>query len=316
MTAVAQPISPLLAEVRAGLSRTPKELSPKLFYDRRGSQLFDEITRLPEYYLTRAERALLATRLPSRIARLRPLALVELGAGSADKTRILLTAMADARPAVTYVPIDVSAEFLHDAARRLRTELPRVSVQPVVGDIERPLMLPRALPRPALFAFLGSTIGNFDLPDAVALLRRVRDVMHPGDRLLLGADLRKDARTLEAAYNDAAGVTAEFNRNALRVLNRELGARFDPASFAHRAFYDAVHHRIEMHLVARRAHVVPIPGIGRVAFETGETIRTEISCKYDRGSLAALFAAAGLATDEWIAADDGAYALILGSRCP
>ncbi|HEX7941381.1 MAG TPA: L-histidine N(alpha)-methyltransferase, partial [Gemmatimonadaceae bacterium] len=242
--------SPMLADVRHGLSRPQKELPPKYFYDHRGSELFEEITRLPEYYLTRTERQMLAALAPGLIASMRPRTLVELGAGSAEKTRILLDAMcraADVRH--TYVPVDVSAEFLEATAARLREAYPPLEVAPVVADISTDLLLP-ALRHPVLHVFLGSTIGNFDQPSAVRLLRRIRAAMRDGDRLLLGADLRKPVGRIEAAYNDARGVTAEFNRNVLRVLNREIGADFDVDAFRHRAFYDRERHRIEMHLVA------------------------------------------------------------------
>ena len=308
--------SPMLAEVRAGLARAQKELSPKYFYDHRGSRLFEEITRLPEYYLTRAERSLLAAWAPRLAERLRPRTLVELGAGSAEKTRLLLDAMRRAGGADgAYVPIDVSAEFLAETAARLRAEYPRLRVTPAVADVTERLELPRPLARPALFAFLGSTIGNFTHDEAVALLRRVRAEMRPpaGDRFLLGVDLRKDVGVIEAAYNDARGVTAEFNRNVLCVLNRELGAGFDPALFAHRAFYAGAEHRIEMHLVAARAHDVDVPGIGAVHFRAGESIRTEISCKYDRPSVAALLAASGLALELWITDDAATFALVLAT---
>lgn len=314
MTAAAiRPQSPLLDEVRDGLSRPQKELSPTLFYDRRGSELFEEITQLPEYYLTRTERALLASRMPPVIARLRPRTLVELGAGSAAKTRLLLDAMRASGEPATYVPVDVSAEFLRETALALGTELPGLRVVPVVADISAGFGLPRAMPRPVLFAFLGSTIGNFDDDAAIALLRRVRESMCPGDHFLLGVDLRKDVHVIEAAYNDASGVTAEFNRNVLRVLNRELGADFDERDFAHRAWYNRVAHRIEMHLIARRTLDVHIPHVGTVPFRAGESIRTEISCKYDGESVQRLFHEAGLILDEWIANEDPAYALAIGS---
>lgn len=311
--AAARPLSPLGDDVRAGLSRQQKELSPTLFYDRRGSELFEAITRLPEYYLTRTERLLLATQMPPVIARLAPRTLVELGAGSAAKTRLLLSAMQAPGGHITYVPIDVSADFLSETASRLGAELPGLRVVPVVADIAVGLGLPRGLPRPVLFAFLGSTIGNFDAHAAVALLRRVRDAMCPGDHFLLGVDLQKDARVIEAAYNDAAGVTAEFNRNVLYVLNRELGADFDPDAFEHRARYNTLAHRIEMHLVARRAFDVHIPQVGRVSFRAGESIRTEISCKYDRESVQRLFTAARLVLAEWVSNDEPAYALAIGA---
>jgi L-histidine N-alpha-methyltransferase len=288
----------MLAEVAAGLTAPQKELPPKYFYDRRGSELFEKITRLPEYYLTRAERALLEGWMPRLIPSLGTRALVELGAGSAEKTHLILDAMRAAGGEV-YVPIDVSAVFLRETAERLRRKYPGLMVMPAVADISEELDLPRDLPRPALFVFLGSTIGNFYPPAAIRLLARVRAAMRLGDRFLLGADLRKDPAIIEAAYNDAAGVTAEFNRNMLRVLNHELAAEFDPEGFEHRAFYDREAHRIEMHLVARSAHSVSIPGIGEVSFAEGESIRTEISCKHDLPSLLSLFSAAGLGLETW-----------------
>jgi len=305
--------APMLAEVRAGLTRAQKELSPKYFYDHRGSELFDEITRLPEYYPTRTERALLATRGREIVRQLAPLAIVELGAGNADKTRLLLDAQRDAVAHPVYVPIDVSASFLASSAEQLRDEFSTLRVMPVVGDIEDDLHLP-ALRRPAMFAFLGSTIGNFDYPEAAALLRRVRRVMQSGDRFLLGADLRKDPHVIEAAYNDSRGVTAEFNRNMLRVLNRELGANFDIESFAHHAFYDRDLGRIEMHLVSDGAQRVHIPGAGTFDFEHGETVRTEISCKYDRPTIERLLDAGGLELERWDTDPATTYALVLARR--
>lgn len=317
MTAAAvRPPSPLIDEVRDGLSRAQKELSPTLFYDRRGSELFEEITQVAEYYLTRTERALLATRMPPVIEQLAPRTLVELGAGSAAKTRLLLDAMRAGGEAAAYVPVDVSAEFLRESAVKLGSELPGLRVVPVVADISAGLDLPRAMPRPVLFAFLGSTIGNFDEPAAIALLRSVRDAMCPGDHFLLGVDLQKDSRVIEAAYNDSSGVTAAFNANVLRVLNRELGADFDVRDFFHRAWYNREAHRVEMHLVARRALDVHIPHIGRVPFRAGESIRTEISCKYDRASVQCMFDDAELVLDAWIASEDPAYALAMASRGP
>ena len=312
-TAAARANPRMLAEVAAGLSAPQKELPPKYFYDHRGSELFEEITRLPEYYLTRAERALLARWMPRLTTVLGPRTLVELGAGSADKSRIILDAMRAAGSAERYVPIDVSAAFLAETAERVRREYPGLVVTPAVADISEELNLPRGMASPVLFAFLGSTIGNFYPPAAIRLLGRVRAAMHPGDRFLMGADLRKDPALIEAAYNDARGVTAEFNRNMLRVLDHELGADFDPDAFAHRAFYEPEAHRIEMHLVATRAQMVRIPGVGVVRFEAGESIRTEISCKYDVPSLAALFAAAGLRLESWQTDPDNRFALVVGA---
>jgi L-histidine N-alpha-methyltransferase len=294
----------MIDDVREGLGRRQKELPPKYFYDERGSELFEKITRLPEYYLTRSERSLLEEHARSLVDSLRPRTLVELGAGSAAKTRILLDAMRDAGCGEQYVPVDVSEDFLAETARQLRTEYPTLRVTPAVADISTSLGLPDHLPRPVLFAFLGSTVGNFDAPSARALLGRIRRMMRPFDRLLLGADLRKKRRVVEAAYNDGRGVTAAFNRNMLRVLNRELGSDFDVASFAHRAFYSADRHRIEMHLVSARDQLVHIPQVGDVHVTKGETIRTEISCKYDRASVRRLLRAANLRLEQWMTDED------------
>ncbi|HEX3157827.1 MAG TPA: L-histidine N(alpha)-methyltransferase [Gemmatimonadaceae bacterium] len=304
------------AEVRAGLARRQKELPAKYFYDARGSALFERITQLPEYYLTRAERALLVRWAPAWMCRLRCRSLVELGAGSAIKTRVILDAMQAAGGGRAYVPVDVSAEFLDASAAELRADYPGVRIAPVVADFTAGVPLPADLPGPVLVAFLGSTLGNFDDAGAVALLARVAQAMTAADHLLLGVDLEKDTATLEAAYNDVSGVTAEFNRNMLRVLNRELGADFDVAAFRHRAFFDRARHRIEMHLVADRAMSVRVPGVGDVRFAAGESVRTEISTKYDRARVSALLGAAGLAMDEWEGDEAGQYALLLARLAP
>jgi L-histidine N-alpha-methyltransferase len=303
----------MLAEVTAGLSAPQKELPPKYFYDHRGSELFEEITKLPEYYPTRTERGLLTDWMPSLIPQLGTRALVELGAGSAEKSRIILSAMQSAGTACLYVPIDVSASFLNQTAGKLRREYPGLAVEPVVADITEELERPRGLPHPALYAFLGGTIGNFYPPAAIRLLSRVRTALTPRDRFLLGVDLRKDVSRIEAAYNDSQGVTAAFNRNMLLVLNHELGADFDASAFEHRAFYEPLTHRIEMHLVSSSAQKVRIPGIGLVTFAAGETIRTEISCKHDRGSVAELFLAAGLRIEIWKPDPEALFALVVGS---
>jgi L-histidine N-alpha-methyltransferase len=294
--------SGVIAEVWDGLHREPKELSPKYFYDQRGSELFEEITRLPEYYLTRAERGLLHAVAPTLVAT----TLVELGAGNAEKTRILLDAMSGL---TTYVPVDVSATFLADTAEQLRAEYPRLRVSPIVADITHGA--PAAPARPALYAFLGSTIGNFSDDDAVTLLSRIRARMKGGDRLLLGADLVKDHATLDAAYNDSRGVTADFNRNILYVLGRELGVDFHPELFEHLAFYNAEAGRIEMHLMATRDLCISIPDAGSIYVRHGESIRTEISNKYDRRRLTAILGAAGLRVTMWNVDERHGYALVV-----
>jgi L-histidine N-alpha-methyltransferase len=300
-------------DVAEGLSRPQKELPPRFFYDEHGSRLFEEITRLPEYYLTRTERTLLAAMMPVWVGALKPRALIELGAGSAEKTRLVLDAIAAAAPSAVYVPVDVAAEFLDETARRIGGDYPSIQVVPVVADFTDAFALPGGLPAPALHAFLGSTIGNFAPDDAVSLLRRVRSRMHDGDRFLVGVDLRKDAAVIEAAYNDAAGVTARFNLNMLRVVNAQAGTDFDVDAWEHRAWYNDAEHWIEMHLVSRRDQVVSVPGAAAVSFAAGESIRTEISAKHDRGSVDALFAASGLRVDEWRTDADALYALVLAS---
>jgi L-histidine N-alpha-methyltransferase len=300
-------------EVAEGLSRPVKEISPKYFYDEHGSRLFEEITQLPEYYLSRTERALLTRWMPAWIGGLAPRALVELGAGSAEKTRIVLDAIAAATESAVYVPVDVSADFLDETAERIGAAYPTIDVVPLVADITDAFALPEGLPRPTVHAFLGSTIGNFAPADAVALLRRVRERMADGDRFLMGVDQRKDPATVEAAYNDAQGVTAEFNRNMLRVVNAMTGADFDADAWEHRAFYDRENHWIEMHLVSSVDQAVTLPGAGTFRFAAGESIRTEISAKHDRASVEAMFAAAGLAIERWETDTDGRYALTLAA---
>jgi L-histidine Nalpha-methyltransferase len=244
---------------------------------------------------------------------LRPRTLVELGAGSASKTRAILDAVRAEGSGGTYVPVDISAAFLERTATGLRREYAGLRVVPAVADFSRSLTLSPSLQRPALLVFLGSTIGNFTTAGAVDLLRRIRGAMHTGDRFLLGTDLRKDVAVLEAAYDDSRGVTAEFNLNMLRVLNRDFGADFDVESFHHRAFYDSREHRIEMHLVSARTQSVHLPGFGDVELREGETIRTEISCKYDRQSVMEMFAASGLEMVEWRVDPDGLFALSLAA---
>lgn len=308
----------MLAEVLAGLALPQKELSPKYFYDAHGSALFERITELEEYYPTRTERALLERWMPVWTEELRPAALVELGAGSAAKSRVILDAMQAHAPGGLYVPLDVSGELLHDTAERLRSEYDGLRVEPAVADMVAPLELPVEPPEPTWYALLGSTIGNFDEGQAVRLLARIARRLRPGDRFLMGADLRPGPRKsrdlLERAYNDADGVTAAFNLNVLRVLDRELGANFDLSGFRHHAFYDERFERIEMHLVSTRRQTVTFPGGASVDFERGESLRTEISCKHDRGSVDALYRDAGLEVERWEEDEDALFTLVLGRR--
>jgi L-histidine N-alpha-methyltransferase len=300
----------MVGDVRDGLTASPKQLSPKYFYDERGSELFEEITQLPEYYLTRSERSLLELKIPEIIAAVHPCSLVELGAGSATKTRIILDAMRASGCSECYVPIDVSRDFLEATAMRLKVDYPDVRITPVVSDITEPFDLPPGA-SPTLVVFLGSTIGNFSRDQAVRLLSHIADAMAPSDRFLLGADLVKDEAVINRAYNDSRGVTAAFNLNMLERLNRELKANFPIGEFEHRAFYNREQRRIEMHLVARRALEVVIPEIGKVSLAKGETIRTELSYKYDRPALDDILGAAGLSMEKWMPADDGSFALAL-----
>ena len=313
VTGVRNPV--MLAEVERGLALAQKELPPKYFYDARGSRLFEEITTLEEYYLTRTERGMLLALMPALMRRLGSASLVELGAGSAEKSRIILDAMREAGNLEAYVPVDVSAEFLAQTARRLRMEYPGTRISPAVADISGDMNLP-VFPRPALCAFLGSTIGNFEDEPAVALLKRIATAMQPGDRFLMGADLVKDRAVLEAAYNDSRNVTAQFNLNVLRVLNRELGATFDEATFRHQAFFNPVYSRIEMHLISTTRQAVDIPGIGDILFRDGESIRTEISRKFTRPLLEQMFAEAGLAIEQWETDANDWFALITAVVAP
>jgi L-histidine N-alpha-methyltransferase len=304
----------LAEDVRQGLTARPKSLPPKYFYDAVGSELFDRITRLPEYYLTRVEESLLVAHGPTLMRGLAPADIVELGSGSAAKTRVLFDAHTGAGGIVRYVPIDVDPEGLEDTAARLVKDYPFLSVHAVVGDFERHLA---AVPAPAgrrLVLFLGSTIGNLDPEARHALLAEVRGLLAPGDHFLLGVDLVKDVAILEAAYDDAAGVTAEFNRNILRVVNRGAGGDFDPEAFRHIARYDAAAARIEMHLSPATAQTVHLRRLGlTVEIAPDERIWTESSYKFTRASAAAELAAAGLTVERWLTDADERFALVLAA---
>jgi L-histidine N-alpha-methyltransferase len=288
-------------EVRAGLCAYPKELSPKYFYDERGSVLFERITELPEYYPTRAEREILRGRSAEILATAgAPGTLVELGSGSAAKTRHLLDAMRDGGCLQTYVPVDISEEITHQTAASLVDEYPGLEVRGLVCDFERDLeRIPDGEGR-RMIAFLGGTIGNLYPLERQAFLERVAALLSPGDHLLLGTDLIKDAARLEAAYDDSAGVTAEFNRNVLAVVNRELGGTFDVGAFEHVARWHAQGERIEMLLRSRRAQRVAVCDLRlEAAFAEGEEMRTEWSAKLRREGLETELAAAGFEPLRW-----------------
>lgn len=303
----------LAADVRRGLTATPKWLPPKYFYDDRGSQLFEAICELPEYYLTRTEDALLAAIAGEVIEAAAPTQLVELGSGASRKTRQLLDALVVRAPEPWYVPVDVNETMLRQSAAALRADYPTLGVHAVVADFEHGVPpLPAAARR--LVAYLGSSIGNFVPPADVDLLAAVAARLQPGDGLLLGADLVKATAVLEAAYDDAAGVTAEFNRNVLAVINRELGADFVPDRFAHVARYDAAAAQVEMYLRARETQRVRIAGLDlTIDFAAGETIHTETSRKFTRASITAMLAASGFRLVHWYAAPDDAFALALAT---
>lgn len=289
-----QYLEALRHDVRAGLTGTPKTLPPKYFYDASGSDLFDEITRLPEYYPTRAETAILEQHAAEIAATTRARTLVELGSGTSAKTRLLLTALTAGGTLERFAPFDVDPAVLSDAAVLIRAEYPELAVEPVVGDFEEHLAeLP---PHPQrLVAFLGSTIGNLEPAARAGFLRSVRAALRPEDTFLLGTDLVKDTGRLQRAYDDAAGVTAAFNRNVLNVVNRELGADFDESWFEHVALWSDEDEWIEMHLLSLRDQVVTVADLGlEVGFARGELMRTEISAKFRPDGIARELAAAGL----------------------
>lgn len=306
------PLSGMAADVRAGLTRPFKELSPRYFYDERGSQLFEEITALPEYYPTRCERAILEAESQSICdAANCPAALIELGSGSAAKTRVLLSAMCRMECLQTYCPVDISEEITRETAERIAAEYEDVRVHGLVCDFELDLeRIP--VPGPRVIALLGGTIGNFEPQQRAGFLRRVCNLLGPEDRFLLGTDLVKDAATLEAAYNDPRGVTAEFNRNVLSVLNRELDADFELESFEHVARWDPENLWVDIRLRSLANQVVDVRALEmQVAFGAGEEMRTEISTKFARPGLEAIYAEAGLELTEWWTDPDGLYALSL-----
>ncbi|MGX4688264.1 L-histidine N(alpha)-methyltransferase [Streptomyces sp. JNUCC 63] len=298
----------LRADVLHGLTCDPKSLPPKWFYDAHGSELFERITELPEYYPTRAERGILAGRAAEIAAALPARTLIELGSGSSEKTRYLIDALTGLR---TYVPVDVSDTALEQAGRALAAERPGLHVHALIADFTAGLTLP-GTPGPRLLAFLGGTIGNLLPAERAAFLAQVRALLAPGDALLLGTDLVKDEDVLVRAYDDAAGVTAAFNKNVLNVVNRELGADFEPDAFDHVALWDSGNEWIEMRLRSRTAQTVKVPALDlAVDFAAGEELRTEVSAKFRKEGVKEELAAAGLELARWWTDGEKRFALSL-----
>jgi L-histidine Nalpha-methyltransferase len=311
----------LKADALAGLSGEPKSLPPKWFYDERGSALFEQITALPEYYPTRAERSILRDIAGTIAALTEASTLVELGSGSSEKTRLLLDALRAQGTLRRYVPVDVSESALVAAGAAVAADYPQIDVHAVVSDFDTRLGLDAAgdsagerAEGPQLVAFLGSTIGNMAPADRAKFLARIRDGLRPGDALLLGTDLVKDPAVLVAAYDDAAGVTAAFNKNVLSVLNSELGANFDLGAFEHIAIWDPDEEWIEMRLRSAASQEVRIPAIGLTAkFAIGEEMRTELCAKFRQSGVAAELAAAGLSMRSWWTDPAGRFGLSLST---
>jgi L-histidine Nalpha-methyltransferase len=314
-----EPRAAMGREVRAGLAHAPRSIPSKYFYDRRGSRLFDAICDLPEYYLTRAEASLLARHADGIVARAQATALVEIGSGMARKTGLLVEALCARTASPRYVPFDIAREPIEASARTLLARYPELSVCGLVGDFgcdlsQLPLVAP-ASAGPRLFALLGSTIGNLDGRAAPELVRAVAQLLTERDKFLLGVDLVKDERVLHAAYNDSQGVTAAFNKNVLRVLSRDLDADFDEGAFEHLAFYESELQRIEMHLVSQRRQVATLRKIDlRVELAPGERVRTEISRKFTRASVERMLDLGGMRLEQWLSAEDGAFALCVAGR--
>ncbi|WP_369191374.1 L-histidine N(alpha)-methyltransferase [Streptomyces sp. R08] len=298
----------LRADVLAGLTSTPKTLPPKWFYDAHGSELFEQITELPEYYPTRAEREILVDRAAEIAAATGARTLVELGSGSSDKTRHLLDAFTGL---AVYVPVDVSESALTQAGHALIEERPGLDVHALIADFTGDLTLPET-PGPRLLAFLGGTIGNLLPAERATFFAGLRSLLSPGDALLLGTDLVKDEDVLVRAYDDAAGVTAAFNKNVLTVVDRELGADFDADAFDHVALWDSDHEWIEMRLRSRTDQTVKIPALDlAVEFTAGEELRTEISAKFRKEGVRSELAATGLELTHWWTDHEGRFALSL-----
>jgi L-histidine N-alpha-methyltransferase len=308
-------LAAMAAEVRAGLTRRPlPELPCKYFYDERGSELFERITRLPEYYPTRTETGILAAHAAAIVDAVAPVELAELGSGAGRKIRFFLDAMRDTGRLQRVVLLEINEEFLRDSVRRLQTGYPEARVRGITGDFVHDL--PALGPGGGrLLLFLAGTIGNLHPEALPGFFREAAGVLAPGDGFVVGVDLVKDPARLHAAYNDGAGVTAEFNRNILRVLNARLGADFDPSAFDHHAFYDPQRQWIEMRLRARRRLTARVPAADvTLELDAGAEIRTELSCKYTRETFAARLEDSGLLLERWITDPEQLFASALLRR--
>jgi L-histidine Nalpha-methyltransferase len=306
------PLSGMAADVRAGLTRPFKELSPRYFYDERGSQLFEQITELPEYYPTRCEREILESRgAEIVVAAGEPASLIELGSGSAAKTRVLLDAMQERGCLECYAPVDISEEITRETAELIAAEYDEIQVRGHVCDFE--LDLERVpVKGPRTIALLGGTIGNFSPSQRASFLRRIANLLDEGDHFLLGTDLVKDRAALEAAYDDSQGVTAEFNRNVLSVMNRELGADFELDRFEHVARWDPENLWVDIRLRSLADQEIRVDALGiTVPFAEGEEMRTEISTKFARPGLEAIYREAGLELTDWFTDSEGLFGLSL-----
>lgn len=292
-------------DVRRGLTAAPKSIPPRYFYDPLGSALFGAICNLPEYYVTRAEELILHKQRADIVHTIGgPLRLVELGSGDSRKTRLLIEAALTKQPSLEYLPIDIDASVLEGSADRLLADYSGLTIRAMCTDFSGAADAIRSQPAPrgvkTVVLFLGSTIGNLDEIEAVSIFSAIRGALAPGDALFLGADLKKERKVLEAAYDDALGVTAAFNLNLLQRINRELGGHFKINRFAHLAFFDEAQSRIEMHLAAREAHKVRIDALDLdVSFETGETIHTENSYKYEPKQIETIASRSGFGIRKW-----------------
>jgi len=306
------PFSDIAMDVRKGLTSEPKMLNPKYFYDEEGSKLFDQITRLPEYYPTRTETKILAKESERLISKYRPKAIFELGSGSATKTNMILEPMKRMGILKGIGLLDFNEEFLKESSLNFQINYPDVEIMSVIGDFSKKLVFDPFEHSPTLYLILGSTIGNMNFGESTKFLKRVAEKMNASDYFLLGSDLIKDERILFDAYNDSQDITAEFNRNILKVINDKLGADFDPANFNHEAVYNRSKNRIEMYLISDSYQKVYVKDLDlEIDFEDGDKICTEISRKYDRQKVEAMLEEAGMEIIEWITDEDSLYALSL-----